>query len=48
MDQKSLRELVPLIRKLSYREGDYTLVSGKKAVSILISNRLRFTQMELT
>jgi orotate phosphoribosyltransferase len=31
MDQKPLAELVQLIRKLSYREGDFTLVSGKKS-----------------
>jgi orotate phosphoribosyltransferase len=35
MDQKSLeqlkKELFSLIRKLSYREGDFTLASGKKS-----------------
>ena len=31
MDQKPLRELVRIVRKLSYREGDFTLVSGKKS-----------------
>ena len=35
MDQKSLEqlknELYSLIRKLSYREGDFTLASGKKS-----------------
>jgi len=31
MDQKPLSELVRLVRKLSYREGDFTLVSGKKS-----------------
>jgi len=31
MDQKSPSELVALIRKLSYREGDFTLSSGKKS-----------------
>lgn len=31
MDQKSLFELVRLIRKLSYREGEFTLSSGKKS-----------------
>ncbi|MEO5970887.1 MAG: orotate phosphoribosyltransferase [Bdellovibrionia bacterium] len=31
MDQKSLSELTLLIRKLSYREGDFTLASGKKS-----------------
>jgi len=32
MDQAALRrELVKVIRKLSYREGDFTLASGKKS-----------------
>src|ERR1700733_8186905 len=35
MDQKSLeqlkKELFSLIKKLSYREGDFTLASGKKS-----------------
>jgi orotate phosphoribosyltransferase len=32
MDQSTLtRELITLIRKLSYREGDFTLASGKKS-----------------
>ncbi len=31
MDQKPLGELVKLIRQLSYREGDFTLASGKKS-----------------
>jgi orotate phosphoribosyltransferase len=31
MDQKPLNELVRVIRKLSYREGDFTLASGKKS-----------------
>ncbi len=31
MDQKSLSELTRLIRKLSYREGSFTLASGKKS-----------------
>jgi orotate phosphoribosyltransferase len=31
MDQKSQYELIRIIRKLSYREGDFTLSSGKKS-----------------
>lgn len=31
MDQKSLSQLVSLIRKLSYREGHFTLASGKQS-----------------
>ncbi len=31
MDQKPLLELLRLIRKLSYREGSFTLSSGKKS-----------------
>jgi orotate phosphoribosyltransferase len=31
MDQNSLQSLIQLIRKLSYREGDFTLSSGKKS-----------------
>jgi orotate phosphoribosyltransferase len=31
MDQKPLQKLIELIRKLSYREGDFTLTSGKKS-----------------
>jgi orotate phosphoribosyltransferase len=31
MDQKPLQKLVSLIRHLSYREGDFTLASGKKS-----------------
>src|ERR1700759_4101419 len=31
MDQRAVSELVQVIRKLSYREGDFTLASGKKS-----------------
>lgn len=31
MDHPSLRELIHLIRKLSYREGDFLLSSGKRS-----------------
>src|SRR4051812_29902807 len=31
MDKKPLNEVIRLIRKLSYREGDFTLASGKQS-----------------
>jgi len=31
MDQKPFNELVRIVKKLSYREGDFTLASGKKS-----------------